>query len=116
MAGTAWHRFRRPPVPLGDFRNDGRVLDASPRSLLATSWNGDFEVASQPLFKIENAIEVLTAIVFRLPHLPDVDQIEDDFAETARVLDPPVIEDGLGQQPKLFNRKLADRFAKFLAG
>ena len=70
----------------------------------------------QAVVEIENVFEILAAIVGRLFHLTNIDQVENDLAEVARVVDTPLVEHVLREHAVLLHRVLADCFAELLAG
>ncbi|GIW90446.1 MAG: hypothetical protein KatS3mg109_0878 [Pirellulaceae bacterium] len=43
--------------------------------------NDDFVLAVERFFKIENVVEIFTAVSVRLFHLPDRDKVIDDIAD-----------------------------------
>jgi hypothetical protein len=71
---------------------------------------------AEPIVEIEHVVEILSAIGIRLFHLPDVDEIENDFAEIGRGVDPPLVEYILRQHAILLDGVLTNRLAELLAG
>ena len=101
----------------GRFSDGGRAeLRASRPPLLATARQRDLETLPQAFVEIVHLFEVFSAIVLRLTHLADVDQVEDNLPKVAGRMDTPVVQDRLGHQAKLIHRIVADRLTQLLAG
>src|SRR5687767_10308142 len=74
--------FIEAPLPRGERVGLSRVADA--------------EAAGEARFEVEDVIKILAAVFLGLLHLLDADQVEDDLAEVARIVDTPTVEHGLG--------------------
>ena len=69
----------------------------------------------QAVVEIKNIVEIFAAVAGRLLHLANIDQVENDFAEVASVVNAPFVEHVLRQHAVLLHGVLANRFAELLA-
>lgn len=83
---------------------------------MTSIWHGELEFVLQRFIKIVDAVKIFAAIVWGLAHLSDLDQVEDDLAEVACVLNAPVVQDTLGEVAILLQGILANGLTQFLAG
>lgn len=83
---------------------------------MTSIWHGELEFLLQRFIKVVDAVKIFAAIPWGLAHLPDLDQIEDDLAEVACVLNAPVVQDTLGEVAILLQGILANGLTQFLAG
>ena len=65
--------------------------------------------------EVVNVVEILAAVLGRLPHPPNANQVEDDLAEIAGGVDSPIIQHRLGHIAVLLQGEGADGLAQLLA-
>ena len=70
----------------------------------------NLKALAQALVKIVDPVEILATIMFRLAHLANIDQIEDNLTKITGRPDSPMVQNGLGQQAELLECIMANRF------
>jgi hypothetical protein len=70
----------------------------------------------QTIVEIEHIVKIFAAIARRFFHLSNVDQVENDLAEIAGLMDTPFMEHVFGEHAVLLHGVLANRFAELLPG